>query len=35
MPVAEALAAELQLSLPEQPWHTQRDRLVEFASCSA
>ena len=32
MPVAEALAAELQLSLPEQPWHTQRDRLVEFAS---
>ena len=32
MPVAEALAAELQLGLPEQPWHTQRDRLVEFAS---
>ncbi|AUZ45267.1 3-carboxy-cis,cis-muconate cycloisomerase [Pseudomonas orientalis] len=32
MPVAQALAAELQLSLPEQPWHTQRDRLVEFAS---
>ena len=32
MPVAEALAAELQLSLPEQPWHTQRDRLVELAS---
>lgn len=31
-PVAEALAAELQLNLPEQPWHTQRDRLVEFAS---
>ena len=31
MPVAEALAAELQLGLPEQPWHTQRDRLVEFA----
>lgn len=30
-PVAEALAAELQLNLPEQPWHTQRDRLVEFA----
>ena len=23
---------ELQLNLPEQPWHTQRDRLVEFAS---
>ncbi len=30
--VAEALAAELALTLPEQPWHTQRDRLVEFAS---
>ncbi|AKF45609.1 3-carboxy-cis,cis-muconate cycloisomerase [Pseudomonas fragariae (ex Marin et al. 2024)] len=30
--VAEALAGELQLELPEQPWHTQRDRLVEFAS---
>ncbi|MCQ9392306.1 3-carboxy-cis,cis-muconate cycloisomerase [Pseudomonas viridiflava] len=30
--VAEALAEELQLHLPEQPWHTQRDRLVEFAS---
>ncbi|KPX57204.1 3-carboxy-cis,cis-muconate cycloisomerase [Pseudomonas amygdali] len=29
--VAEALAGELQLVLPEQPWHTQRDRLVEFA----
>ncbi|SDH08571.1 3-carboxy-cis,cis-muconate cycloisomerase [Pseudomonas flavescens] len=31
-PVAEALALELDLHLPEQPWHTQRDRLVEFAS---
>jgi 3-carboxy-cis,cis-muconate cycloisomerase len=31
-PVAEALADELHLHLPEQPWHTQRDRLVEFAS---
>ncbi|WP_447750484.1 3-carboxy-cis,cis-muconate cycloisomerase [Pseudomonas nicosulfuronedens] len=30
--VAEALAEELTLQLPEQPWHTQRDRLVEFAS---
>ncbi|CAM3151460.1 3-carboxy-cis,cis-muconate cycloisomerase [Pseudomonas floridensis] len=30
--VAEALADELQLALPEQPWHTQRDRLVEFAA---
>jgi 3-carboxy-cis,cis-muconate cycloisomerase len=26
------LAEQLQLTLPEQPWHTQRDRLVEFAS---
>lgn len=32
LPVAEALAAELQLNLPEQPWHTQRDRLVEFGA---
>ena len=32
MPVAQALAAELGLNLPEQPWHTQRDRLVEFGS---
>lgn len=31
-PVAEALAREMRLNLPEQPWHTQRDRLVEFAS---
>lgn len=31
-PVAEALAVELSLNLPDQPWHTQRDRLVEFAS---
>ncbi|WP_397453290.1 3-carboxy-cis,cis-muconate cycloisomerase [Pseudomonas sp. NA-150] len=31
-PVAETLARELKLNLPEQPWHTQRDRLVEFAS---
>lgn len=30
--VSEALAQELDLTLPEQPWHTQRDRLVEFAS---
>jgi 3-carboxy-cis,cis-muconate cycloisomerase len=30
--VSGALAQELQLNLPEQPWHTQRDRLVEFAS---
>jgi 3-carboxy-cis,cis-muconate cycloisomerase len=32
MPTAEALAAELQLTLPDQPWHTQRDRLVEFGA---
>ncbi|MCO2881644.1 3-carboxy-cis,cis-muconate cycloisomerase [Pseudomonas aeruginosa] len=32
LPVAAALAEELGLALPEQPWHTQRDRLVEFAS---
>ena len=30
--VAEALADELRLQLPEQPWHTQRDRLVELGS---
>ncbi|MDR6581367.1 3-carboxy-cis,cis-muconate cycloisomerase [Pseudomonas extremaustralis] len=30
--VAEELAGELKLNLPDQPWHTQRDRLVEFAS---
>lgn len=29
--VASALARELGLSLPEQPWHTQRDRLAELA----
>ncbi|MGY2342748.1 3-carboxy-cis,cis-muconate cycloisomerase [Pseudomonas sp. SDO5532_S415] len=32
MPIAKALAEELQLGLPDQPWHTQRDRLVEFGS---
>ncbi|MEG5263526.1 3-carboxy-cis,cis-muconate cycloisomerase [Pseudomonas sp. JDS28PS106] len=30
--VAQALAEELALKLPEQPWHTHRDRLVEFAT---
>ncbi|WP_213875124.1 3-carboxy-cis,cis-muconate cycloisomerase [Pseudomonas sp. dw_358] len=30
--VAEALAEELELELPEQPWHTHRDRLVEFGA---
>ena len=32
MPIAQALAEELQLTLPEQPWHTQRDRMVEFGA---
>ncbi len=32
LPVAEALARELGLNLPEQPWHTQRDRLVEVGA---
>lgn len=30
--VSKALAEELGLDLPEQPWHSQRDRLVEFAA---
>ena len=32
LPVAHALAEELHLQLPDQPWHTQRDRLVEFGA---
>lgn len=32
MPVAAALAAELQLALPDTPWHTQRDRIAEAAT---
>ncbi|WP_440974160.1 3-carboxy-cis,cis-muconate cycloisomerase [Pseudomonas koreensis] len=32
LPIAQALAEELQLTLPEQPWHTQRDRIVEFGA---
>ncbi len=32
MPIAEALAQELDVGLPDQPWHTQRDRLVEFGA---
>lgn len=32
MPIAQALAEDLQLALPDQPWHTQRDRVVEFGS---
>ncbi|HZX96667.1 MAG TPA: 3-carboxy-cis,cis-muconate cycloisomerase [Myxococcales bacterium] len=30
--VAEALSRELQLGLPEMPWHAHRDRLVELAA---
>jgi len=30
--VAERLAQELKLPLPESPWHTHRDRLAEIAS---
>lgn len=30
--VSEALADELDLALPDLPWHTQRDRLVELAA---
>jgi 3-carboxy-cis,cis-muconate cycloisomerase len=30
--VAAALAEELDLALPELPWHTHRDRLVEFGA---
>jgi 3-carboxy-cis,cis-muconate cycloisomerase len=30
--VAKALADDLRLSLPTIPWHTHRDRMVEFAS---
>jgi 3-carboxy-cis,cis-muconate cycloisomerase len=32
MRVSEALAEELQLSLPAIPWHTQRDRIAETAA---
>ncbi len=32
LPVAEALAAELHLALPDAPWHTQRDRVAEVAT---
>ena len=31
-PVAERLAQELNLPLPEAPWHTHRDRIAEAAS---
>jgi 3-carboxy-cis,cis-muconate cycloisomerase len=35
MAVAEALARELELSLPDAPWHTHRDRFAEAASVLA
>jgi len=35
MLVAESLANELQLPLPDAPWHTHRDRLAEAASVLA
>src|SRR6201995_3910714 len=35
MAVAEALAGELKLPLPEAPWHTHRDRIAEVASVLA
>ncbi|WP_375159686.1 3-carboxy-cis,cis-muconate cycloisomerase [Bradyrhizobium sp. RDT46] len=33
--VAERLSRELDLALPEAPWHTHRDRIAEAASCFA
>lgn len=33
--VSEALARELQLPLPDAPWHTHRDRIAEAASVLA
>jgi 3-carboxy-cis,cis-muconate cycloisomerase len=35
MAVADALARELKLPLPEAPWHTHRDRIAEAASVLA
>jgi 3-carboxy-cis,cis-muconate cycloisomerase len=32
LPVAQALAADLQLMLPATPWHTHRDRVAEAAT---
>lgn len=32
LPVAERLAQELALALPDTPWHTQRDRLLEVGA---
>ncbi len=34
-PVAERLAQELKLPLPDAPWHTHRDRIAEAASVVA
>ncbi|KJC39717.1 3-carboxy-cis,cis-muconate cycloisomerase [Bradyrhizobium sp. LTSP849] len=33
--VSERLAQELNLPLPEAPWHTHRDRIAEAAACLA
>ena len=35
LPVAERLAQELKLPLPDAPWHTHRDRIAEMASVFA
>jgi 3-carboxy-cis,cis-muconate cycloisomerase len=35
LPVAEKLAAELRLPLPDAPWHTHRDRIADAASVFA
>ena len=35
LPVAEKLAQELRLPLPDAPWHTHRDRIAEAASVFA
>jgi 3-carboxy-cis,cis-muconate cycloisomerase len=35
LPVAEKLAQELGLTLPEAPWHSHRDRIAEAASVLA
>ncbi|MCZ4675027.1 3-carboxy-cis,cis-muconate cycloisomerase [Citrobacter sedlakii] len=32
LPVASRLAQELALTLPDTPWHTQRDRMLEVAA---
>ncbi len=31
-PVAAALASQLGLTLPDTPWHSQRDRLLEVGA---